>query len=232
MFQRFNPHIFVGPTVNDALYFGPLDLAGFVCHPPARRGDIETLSNTHSPGVLVIVDGLFHSSLAIGHAEIREAVLHGWRVWGLSSIGAIRAFEMRHCGVRGYGKTFAYFAGAYDFTDDEVALLHGEGPGYYSFSEPLVHLRLWVYGCVEQRLVSKRTADSLVETLQCSWYGTRSLSFVKRFLQVQSGMDGPAVDSLFKLLPHYRVKGEDLFTFVRDKVWQENEKNQSRNNLL
>jgi hypothetical protein len=222
MSQRFNPHIFVGPTVKDALYFGPLDLTRFVCHPPARRGDIEALINTDAPGVIVIVDGLFHSRLAVGHAEIRDAVSRGWKVWGLSSIGAIRAFEMRNCGVRGYGKTFAYFAGAHDFTDDEVALLHGEAPEYVSISEPLLHLRLWLYGGVEQRLLSEQAANTLVETLQRSWYGKRSLSYVKHLLKTQFGMEGQTIEKLYKLLPSCRVKGEDLFTFVRDTVWQEN----------
>lgn len=221
MFQRTKAHIFVGPTFRDASYFGPLDLSAFICHPPARRGDIQTLINIQSPGVLVIVDGLFHSTLAIGHAEIREAASRGWKVWGLSSIGAIRAFEMRNCGVRGYGKTFAYFAGAYDFTDDEVALLHGEAPEYSRLSEPLIHLRLWLYGCIEQQLLTQRTAETVVETLQCSWYGRRSLIYVKRILQAEAGMEARNIENLFKLLPKYRVKGEDLFTFVRDMVWRD-----------
>jgi hypothetical protein len=217
-----NPHIFVGPTLNDALYFGAVDLSRFVRHPPVQRCDIENLTSNYSPGVLVIVDGLFHSKLAVGHAEIREAVSRGWKVWGLSSIGAIRAFEMRNCGVQGYGKTFGHFAGAYDFTDDEVALLHGEAPEYVTISEPLLHLRLWLRGCVERRLLSKQTAKVLIETLQGSWYGARSLSYVKHLLRVQSGMEGQTVENLFKLLPNYRVKGEDLFTFVRDLVCHEN----------
>ncbi|WP_425300876.1 TfuA-like protein, partial [Nocardia wallacei] len=33
--------------------------------------------------------------------EIREALEAGWSVWGLSSMGAIRAAEMRLLGMRG-----------------------------------------------------------------------------------------------------------------------------------
>src|SRR5207245_3105902 len=93
--------IFAGPTLNDANALRAVAREGIEVLPPVRRGDIEEIVSTHPPGVMVIVDGLFHQCLSVGHAEIRSAVAAGWRVWGLSSMGAIRAYEMRHLGVRG-----------------------------------------------------------------------------------------------------------------------------------
>ena len=62
-------------------------------------------------------------------------------MWGLSSMGAIRAREMAHLGMRGYGSVYAPFATEGDFQDDEVALLHEPNAPYRPVSEPLVHLR-------------------------------------------------------------------------------------------
>ncbi len=70
--------------------------------PPVKRGDVEKLISEREPGAMAIVDGLFQQCLSVGHAEIRSAVAAGWQVWGLSSMGAIRAYEMRNMGVRGY----------------------------------------------------------------------------------------------------------------------------------
>ena len=97
--------------------------------PPVRRLDVAKLTATERrPGTLVIVDGLFHDTLAVGHAEIREAMRRGWRVWGLSSMGAIRAREMAPLGMKGFGRVFERFEAEADFQDDEVALLHEPRP--------------------------------------------------------------------------------------------------------
>ncbi|MFN2530925.1 MAG: TfuA-like protein, partial [Pyrinomonadaceae bacterium] len=74
--------------------------------PPVKRGDIEKIVCMRKPAAMAIVDGLFHQCLSAGHAEIRLAVTSGWQVWGLSSMGAIRAYEMRDMGVRGYGRVY------------------------------------------------------------------------------------------------------------------------------
>src|SRR5579859_7788998 len=97
---------------------------------PIKRAEVERLaSRRQRPGVLAIVDGLFHDTLSVGHAEIREAIRNGWQAWGLSSMGAIRAREMSSLGMHGFGQVYARFEQEADFQDDEVALLHEPGPG-------------------------------------------------------------------------------------------------------
>src|SRR5579862_9150728 len=86
--------------------------------PPAQRGDIAALCRTSVPGVCVLADGLFHQCAAVGHAELRMALQSGWAVWGLASMGAIRAYEMRAMGVRGFGRVYEMFQSDGDFQDD------------------------------------------------------------------------------------------------------------------
>ncbi len=135
-----NNILFVGPTFK-GLGAAAIDAAqAFQIRSPVKRGDVEALAGVE-PGVLVLVDGLFHDALAVGHIEIRNAVERGWQVWGLSSMGAIRAYEMRTLGVRGYGAVYERFYAEEDFQDDEVSLLHASAPDYTPISEPLIHLR-------------------------------------------------------------------------------------------
>ena len=92
--------------------------------PPIKRGDLVALHDMCVPASVAIVDGVFHQVPAVGHQEIRSLLRAGWRIWGLSSMGAIRAYELREHGMEGYGFVFDWFCQNTDFRDDEVALLH------------------------------------------------------------------------------------------------------------
>ena len=96
--------------------------------PPVRRGDVDALiEGAREPGIVIICDGVFESQPAVSHAELSRALDGGWSVWGVSSIGAIRAFEMRAEGMLGFGYVYQQFARFEDFTDDELCLLHWPG---------------------------------------------------------------------------------------------------------
>ncbi len=121
--------MFAGPTLARASAIAPaLDLSGIIILPPVKRGDVTRVVQGPEPGVLAIVDGYFHlENLSVGHLEIRLALKRGWQVWGLSSMGAIRAAEMHHMGVHGWGLVFERYRDDPDFRDDEVALLTSPG---------------------------------------------------------------------------------------------------------
>src|SRR5580765_2100861 len=90
--------LFVGPTRIGLSPDAERALEFFDVRPPIQRGDLLTLPHGDT-GTLVIVYGLFQDCLAVSHAEIRDASNQGWIVWGLSSMGAIRAYEMRTMGI-------------------------------------------------------------------------------------------------------------------------------------
>ena len=129
--------MFVGPTLGEGRRARSLAAArGVRLRPPVKRRDLSNFLakvRRQRPGVICIVDGVFHDRLAVGHAEIREALERGWRVWGLSSMGAIRAREMQSLGMRGFGRIYELFNTGRDFQDDEVALLHEPTAPYRAF---------------------------------------------------------------------------------------------------
>jgi len=209
--------LFAGPSARDT----ELRLDGIELRSPAQRGDVAALIDARAPGVMALADGVFHLSLAVGHAELRDAVAGGWQVWGLSSLGAIRACEMRHLGMRGYGVVYRQFVADGGFSDDEVALLHAPDPPYQALSEPLIHIRIALQALVDHGAIAPAQRRALLNRLKKMWYGDRTLSFVKAAL-----IDGdprllPAVDAWLARFQQYRVKSKDLQDFLRTRPFSD-----------
>src|SRR5215470_6100004 len=210
--------IFAGPTLNGSVKLSRLPRIKLL--PPAKRGDVERLVSTRRPGIMAIVDGRFHQCLSVGHAEIRSALAGGWQVWGLSSMGAIRACEMRHMGMRGYGKVFELFCRDENFRDDEVALSHGPEPPYPALSEPLVHLRLWLHELVTMRLLHSAQERQLVKRLMAMWFGERTLFQARSMVLDLIPKHIHEVDETLRNFDKFRLKTDDLYKFLQEQPWK------------
>lgn len=207
-------YIFVGPTLHRGLAVGLRpELGELIVRPPARRGDVERLLGS-PPGVIVVVDGYFHlHSLAIGHAELRDAIAAGWQVWGLSSMGAIRAAELRTLGMRGFGRVYQHYVDDPGFRDDEVALLHQPEPPYLAFSEPLVHVRAWLAAMVEAGALPAERRDELIAALMPMWFGDRTRDLLRSLL-------GADLAGWTARLDEFQLKSIDLAEFLAAGPWR------------
>ncbi len=188
--------------------------------PPVKRHDVAKLVEAaDEPGVMAIVDGVFHDKLAVGHAEIREAMERGWTVWGLSSMGAIRAREMAALGMRGFGRVFERFLAEGDFQDDEVALLHEATPPYRAVSEPLVHLRAAIEYLVEASLVSRADASAVVDELKSRWFGERTVRGTIEALARSTPAARDAIRRELSDFQRFALKTRDLELFLERRPW-------------
>ncbi len=152
-------YVFAGPSLGEHLDHGLPDSCRLL--PPAVRGSIQhLLSQGGTAAHIAIIDGYFGHELAVSHEELCAALDRGWRLWGLSGMGAIRAYELRHEGMLGYGRVYDYFTKRADFRDDEVAFLHALAPPYQAYSEPLVHLREAVNWLVRSERLSAAEGQS------------------------------------------------------------------------
>lgn len=133
-----NIFVFLGPTLPVAEARRILDATYL---PPVSMGDVYALMK-RQPKVIAIIDGLFQRVPAVWHKEILFALSRGVRVFGSSSMGALRAAELHTFGMEGAGQVFeAYRDGLYE-DDDEVAVIHSpEEFGYRQLSEAMVNLR-------------------------------------------------------------------------------------------
>jgi hypothetical protein len=215
--------LFVGPTL--AANAAARALAKpYRLRRPIRRHDVDAMVEAQrkarkKPGVLVIVDGVFHDTLAVGHAEIRDAMAAGWKVWGMSSMGAIRAREMSNLGMRGYGEVYQRFALEEDFQDDEVTLLHETTAPYKGVTEPLVHLRVAVDDLVKRGVVPAQEGASVIAELKSQWYGERTVRGMVEAFRQRDRARGDRVAAEVADFQRFRVKTQDLERFFEEKPW-------------
>jgi hypothetical protein len=132
-------YLFAGPSLPDASSL--LSGTDVTVLPPVESDDLLRLPLDEGD-VVGIVDGYFHQTRAVRHKEILSVLARGVRVFGASSIGALRAAELDVFGMEGLGEIYQWFRSGRIEGDDEVALLHGEADdSYRAFSEPLVNIR-------------------------------------------------------------------------------------------
>ena len=109
--------------------------------PPAQQGDIAAAA-LEGADTLILIDGLFHQSLAPWHKEILFALDRGCRVIGAGSLGALRAVECARYGAEPVGVIAGWYAEESCTDDADVALAHAcAEDGYRPLSIPLVNLR-------------------------------------------------------------------------------------------
>lgn len=215
-------HLFVGPTAS-GLRQVLAEQCEIIVHPPARRGDIKSLvDESPLPGSIAIVDGTFHSFPSVGHIEIRHAIQKGWAVWGLASMGAIRACEMRLLGMRGYGGVYRQYCDDIEFDDDEVTLVHEIDSPYRAMSEPLIHIRSFVSALREKQFLSPENALAIVSDLKERWYAERTLPRLKRLLLETGNMSVHDVEDALSGFEAFRIKSQDLHNFLLSRCWRTN----------
>lgn len=197
---------------------------GIDLRPPAMRGDIDRLVSDprhRTDRVLVLADGIFGSDPAVSHAELCRALDAGWQVWGCSSMGAIRAWELRDEGMRGHGWVYAQFARHEDFTDDEMALLHLPAPPWDAFSEPLVNLRHALLERGADLGISAVAQRRLIAWLQSLWFGERTTALMLDLLVGPLAVPAPAALALLRHLERRRIKNLDLQDLLRRRPWRD-----------
>lgn len=214
------PVLFAGPSAHgiDAACFAA---AGLRLCPPVRRDDVRHLvQGSAAPGVMIICDGVFQAAMAVGHAELCAALDAGWQVWGVSSLGAIRAHELRHEGMQGFGEVFAMFSRFDDFTDDELCLLHFPEPPWFPVTEALVNLRhaLQVQGPALG--IGADAGQAVIDALRALWFGDRTPQRMEALLRGAGGCSAAQADGLLSWLAANRLKSLDLQRLLQACPWR------------
>jgi len=216
--MRRNIVLFAGPSL---VGLDNATFSGITLYPPVLRGDVQRLVEIEkSPGVMIIADGIFHSYPSVGHAELRLAINSGWDVWGVSSMGAIRAAEMRGLGMNGFGRVYEHFANDPDFTDDEVALLHRADSPYTAVTEPLVHVRYFLDTLVFRQSILSSESSAVLFELKQLWFGYRSLALLERLLSIHTSMESSAISAELRDFYQYRLKTQDLAGLLKLQPWK------------
>ena len=188
--------------------------------PPARRDDVAKLVEAEKrPGVMVIVDGVFHDKLAVGHAEIRDAIQSDGgsgasRRWARSA----RARWHRSACVDS-GARLRALRGGGRFPDDEVALLHEPTAPYRAVTEPLVHLRAAIDHLVERGIVADADGRAVVADLKSRWFGERTVRGTIEALARRAPQRAAAIRRELSDFNRFALKTLDLERFLEEQPW-------------
>jgi hypothetical protein len=141
-----------------------------IVKPPIRRGDLELLLQTSHPGIIVILDGIYGSNLAITPTECREAIKAGWRLIGGCSMGALRASELWPVGMIGHGDIYSLFRVGKLHSDADVAVSYTKSM-QEELTLSIVHIRyvLSVLCCQNEMNVA-RARRLLLLAKEIPWF--------------------------------------------------------------
>ncbi|MDZ7964556.1 MAG: TfuA-like protein [Nostoc sp. DedSLP03] len=176
--------IFLGPTlsVTQASQILPARYLD-----PVRCGDILACLRLQ-PRVIVIIDGFFDRSASVWHKEILWALEAGVRVFGASSMGALRAAELEAFGMEGFGAIFAAYRERQYIGDDEVAILHSSPQFQYQpLTDALVNIRATVQLAVDKNIIEPAIASLIISCAKRQFFTQRHLSQAVADAEVQGG---------------------------------------------
>ena len=202
--------IFAGPSLTPTS-LKLIDDLSLELREPVKRGDIQKLLTKKQVESIAIIDGLFNQVLSVGHQEIMDGIDQGFEIWGLCSMGAIRAYELRNFGMKGYGKVYRRFFEMEDFQDDELALLHEPEFPYSAFTEPMVHYRACVEYLLREGVLDVSQGDYILSQLKNIYFGDRTLSFFQKLVSNCIGNSTAIPDNF----DQFREKQNDLIQFLR-----------------
>jgi ribosomal protein S12 methylthiotransferase accessory factor len=197
-----SPIVFLGPSLPVA------EARGFLAadyRPPIRRGDLESLSEGQVVG---IIDGVFDQNLSVSPTEIRNAIARGVRVAGSSSMGALRAAEVRE--MEGFGRIHRMYREGAIEDDDEVALVFDPDTGR-PLSEPMVNIRYAVERLARPGTIEAETARRILTAAKRLHYRDRNY----RRILIEAGLSQRSdADALINLLRMYDLKREDAISLL------------------
>ncbi len=170
--------VFCGPTIDreevrallpDATVLGP-----------AACGDVYRAARKN-PDAIGLIDGYFDHRLSVWHKEVLWALSRGQRIYGASSMGALRAAELARLGMVGVGRIYELYASGELEDDDEVAVVHDEAEqGYRPRSEALVNVRSTLEAALDAGAVSAATRSALLAYAKAQFYAERSYAALLR----------------------------------------------------
>ncbi len=171
---------------------------------PMKRGDLS-LALKENPNIIGIIDGVFHQNSAVGHKEILNAMKNGVKVYGASSMGALRASELDTLGMIGIGYVYNQYANGEVDSDDDVAVML-DSETLEALSEPLINMKYVFTNAVSENIITEDEKDELLKIAKKTYYPKRNYAQTLS----QSNLDNDTKDNLIDFIREsVDIKKED-----------------------
>lgn len=139
---------------------------------PIKRGDLSH-DLKENPDIIGIIDGVFHQNSAVGHREILSALEKGIKVYGASSMGALRASELDSLGMEGIGYCYEQYASGNVTSDDDVAVML-DSDTLEALSVPLISMNYVFENALNEGIITKEEKEELSRIAKETYYPQRN----------------------------------------------------------
>ncbi|MDF0680262.1 MAG: TfuA-like protein [Candidatus Nitrosocosmicus sp.] len=166
---RSKPVIFLGPSLSREKARKILDADYRL---PAKKGDLLQLilKEVHIVG---LVDGYFLQDYPPTPIEVYNLLRkRNVKVFGSSSLGALRAVELGKYGMIGIGKIFRLFRDGILESDDEVAVTFTDYTNYKS--EALIDIRYNLFLAQKYNIIDSSTGRSILKVSKQTYFPYRT----------------------------------------------------------
>lgn len=139
---------------------------------PIKRGDLSQALK-ENPDIIGIIDGVFHQNSAVGHKEILSVLKKGIKVFGASSMGALRASELDTLGMTGIGYVYNQYASGEVDSDDDVAVML-DSETLEPLSEPLINMKYVFENAADENVLTLDEKEELLAIAKKTYYPKRT----------------------------------------------------------
>ncbi len=193
------PIVFLGPTM-------PIEKAKEILDAeykaPAKKGDFLRLI-TSNVKIVGLIDGYFLQDYPPTPIEVYNLLRKkGVTLYGSSSLGALRAVELRKFGMIGIGKIFELFLNRVIDSDDEVAVTFTDYLQYKS--EALIDIRYNLFLAQKKNIIDNQTKKNILNIAKKTYFPYRTYNDII----FQSKMTFPSNKKQIENFEEYIIKNK------------------------
>ena len=183
---------------------------------PIQRGDLGQALKEH-PDIIAIIDGVFHQNSAVGHKEILNAMNNGIKVYGASSMGALRASELDTLGMIGVGYVYNQYAtGEVDSDDDVAVMLDSET--LEAISVPLINMKYVFTNAVSENIITDDEKEELLKIAKKTYYPQRNYAKTLSESDLDNDKKTELIDFIRTSPDIKKEDAKELLQLIKEKI--------------
>lgn len=183
---------------------------------PIKRGDLSH-DIKENPDIIAIIDGVFHQNSAVGHREILSVMKKGVKVYGSSSMGALRASELDVLGMEGIGYCYNEYASGNVTSDDDVAVML-DSETLESLSVPLISMNYVFTNAVAENIITKEEKDELIKITKETYYPKRNYAQTLSQSSLDADKKGKLIDFIRTSKDIKKEDAKELLNHIKSVI--------------
>ena len=183
---------------------------------PIKRGDLGQALK-ENPDIIAIIDGVFHQNSAVGHKEILKVMNNGIKVYGASSMGALRASELDTLGMIGVGYVYSQYATGKVDSDDDVAVML-DGDTLEALSEPLINMDYVFSNAVNENIIYESEKDELMKIAKSTYYPQRNYAQTLGKSSLSDDKKGDLIDFIRQSPDIKKEDAKELLENIKNEI--------------